>query len=132
MRICIPTADDSGLESRLHGHFGSAPFLAFADTESGTVDVMPRAGHHHGHGQCQPVACIDIERTDAVVCRGMGKRALASLRKEGLEVWITSAATVRGAVAEARSGRLEKLSVDTACGGHETEPHDHLHGAELI
>jgi predicted Fe-Mo cluster-binding NifX family protein len=118
MRICIPVADDSGLDSRLYDHFGSAPFFALADTESGAVDVVRNSGHHHGHGQCRPIAHVDVDRTDAVVCQGMGKRAFASLRKGGLEVWITDADTVRDAIAEARAGRLEKLSVDGACGGH--------------
>jgi predicted Fe-Mo cluster-binding NifX family protein len=118
MKICIPTADDSGTDSRLYDHFGSAPFFAMADTESGQVDVIPNTGQHHGHGHCKPIAHIDVDRTDAVVCQGMGKRAFASLRKGGMEVWITSANTVRDAIAEVRTGKLEKLSVDTACGGH--------------
>jgi predicted Fe-Mo cluster-binding NifX family protein len=88
------------------------------DTESGGVDMIRNAGQHHTHGDCKPISHIDAAGTDAVVCQGMGKRAFASLRKSGLEVWITSADTVRDAIAEVRAGRIEKLSVDTACGGH--------------
>jgi predicted Fe-Mo cluster-binding NifX family protein len=129
MRICIPTAEDRGLDSRLYDHFGSAPYFALADTGSGDVEVIRNTGHHHGHGHCRPIAHIDVDRTDAVVCRGMGKRAFASLRKGGLEVWITSANTVREAIAAARDGTMEKLTVDSACGGRGTMHQHHHHGA---
>jgi predicted Fe-Mo cluster-binding NifX family protein len=115
----------------LHDHFGSAPFFALADTDSGAVDVVRNSGHHHGHGHCRPIEHVDVDRTEAVVCHGMGKRAFASLRKGGLEVWVTSARTVRDAIADARAGKIEKLSVDSACGGHGTReahragPHQH-------
>jgi predicted Fe-Mo cluster-binding NifX family protein len=129
MRICIPIADDGGLDSRLHDHFGSAPFFALADTDSGAVEVVRNTGNHGGHGRCRPIAQVDVDRTDAVVCQGMGKRALASVREEGLEVWITSAHTVRNAIAEAYAGKLERLSAHTACGGHATRAHGHGRGA---
>lgn len=124
MRICIPTMDDSGLDSRLYDHFGSAPFMTLADTESGAVDVIRNTGHQHEHGRCTPVSHVDRDRTDAVVCHGMGKRAVASLRKGGLRVYVTAADSVRDAIVEVCAGRLEELSVDTACGGH-GERHGH-------
>ena len=34
MKICIPTNTDSGTESTISGHFGSAPFFMIVDTES--------------------------------------------------------------------------------------------------
>jgi predicted Fe-Mo cluster-binding NifX family protein len=102
----------------LYDHFGSATFFALADTESGEVEMIHNAGHRHRHGKCTPIDHIDTDRTDAVVCQGLGKRALASLRKGSLEVLITSAGTVRGAIAEAREGKLRQLTIDQACGGH--------------
>ena len=118
MRICIPTGDSEGLKSRLYDHFGIAPFFALADTESGEVEMVANSGHHHGHGQCQPIRHIDASRTDAVVCRGMGKRALASLNRGSMAVLITSATTVADVVADARDGKLRKLTSSEACGGH--------------
>jgi predicted Fe-Mo cluster-binding NifX family protein len=117
MKICIPTEDDQGLDSRLCGHFGSAPFFALADTDSGDVEIKPNPGRHHGHGKCEPVERIDANRTDAVVCQGMGKRAVSSLRRAGVEVLITSAATIRDAISQAGQGGLQSLSIDEACGG---------------
>ena len=118
MKICIPTEDDQGLDSRLCGHFGSAPYFALADTESGDVEMEANSGRQHSHGKCEPVGRIDADRTDAVVCRGMGKRAVSSFQRVGVKVLITSAATIRDAIAQARRGELRILSLDEACGGH--------------
>ena len=35
MKLCIPTRDSSGLESRLHMHFGNTPFFTIVDVDSG-------------------------------------------------------------------------------------------------
>ena len=118
MRICIPTEDDRGLDSLLCGHFGSAPYFALADTESGDVEIEANSGHQHDHGKCKPVDRIDVDRTDAVVCRGMGKRAVSSFQQAGVEVLLTSAATIRDAISQAGRGELRTLSLEEACGGH--------------
>jgi predicted Fe-Mo cluster-binding NifX family protein len=124
MKICIPTEDDNGLDSRLYGHFGSAPYFALADTESGFVYIKANGGRQHPHGQCAPIEYVDVGRTDAVVCLGMGKRALASLESGGVAVLVTSEDTVRGVIAEAREGKLRNLTTEEACGGH---GHSHRH-----
>jgi predicted Fe-Mo cluster-binding NifX family protein len=118
MRVCIPTSEDKGARSRIDDHFGSAPFFAYADTESAAVEIAPNLGKHHRHGECEPVKHIDATSIDAVVCLGMGKNAWGSLKAQGIEVWVTYADTVADAVEDARSGRLKKLTADGACGGH--------------
>ena len=68
---------------------------SLADTESGQIEVVRNRGHHHRQGHGKPIDYIDVDRIDAVVCQGMGKRACASLTKRGVEVLITAAHTVR-------------------------------------
>ncbi|UCH83263.1 MAG: NifB/NifX family molybdenum-iron cluster-binding protein [Candidatus Latescibacterota bacterium] len=118
MKICIPTMDSNGLESRTHGHFGSAPFFAVVDTDTGNVDIEANAGRRHRHGQCDPASHVDTLNVDAVVCHGMGKRALASLHRGNIDVLIASGETVGDILAEARGGTLQRLTVKEACGGH--------------
>jgi predicted Fe-Mo cluster-binding NifX family protein len=117
MKICVPTEDSQGLESRLYGHFGSAPFLALVDTETESVEMLENSGHHRDHGQCTPVDRIDADKTDAVMCQGMGRRAIASFKQVGVDVLVTSAVTLRDAIAEVRDGKLRKLTEREACGG---------------
>jgi predicted Fe-Mo cluster-binding NifX family protein len=124
MKICVPTEDNRGLDSRLYSHFGSAPFLALVDTETERVEMLENSGHHRVHGQCTPVERIDPGETDAVVCQGMGRRAFASFERAGVDVLLTGATTLRGAIAEARGGKLRKLTEREACGGR-GEGHRH-------
>jgi predicted Fe-Mo cluster-binding NifX family protein len=118
MKICIPTMDSNGLESRAHGHFGSAPFFAVVDTVTGEIDVAPNAGQRHRHGECNPASHVNTLKVEAVVCHGMGKRALASFRRENVDVLIASGKTVGDILSEARDDRLRKLTAKEACGGH--------------
>ena len=85
MRICIPTVDDRGLEARISEHFGSAPFYTLVDTETGRLETLPNSHPGHGSGQahargaCRALATIGPHNCDAVVCRGMGRGAMATL-----------------------------------------------------
>jgi predicted Fe-Mo cluster-binding NifX family protein len=115
MRICLPTEDEKGLESRLYGHFGSAPYLTIVDTATGRTDVMPRGDHEHG--ACAPAALVTSAAVDAVVCGGMGRRALAAL--DGTAVYVGTEGRVRDVLAELEAGRLHKLTAADACAdGH--------------
>jgi predicted Fe-Mo cluster-binding NifX family protein len=117
MKICVPATNDQGLDARVSDHFGSAPFFALADTMCDQVEMIANAGRDHHHGQCHPVEAIRHRGVDAVVCPGMGRRALATLRFAGLDVYRAPGKTVREILADARDGRLDPLMDDHACGG---------------
>ena len=125
MNICIPVTKDAGGDSRLSGHFGSAPFFAFADTASGEVRTIPNGNQHHAHGRCQPMRALAGEALDAVVVRGIGAGALSRLRAMGLPVHRAAVATVADAVAAFNAGELAELAPDEAC---ELHGHGHGHG----
>ena len=116
MKICLPTEDEKGLDSRLYGHFGSAPYLTIVDTATGKTEVIARSGDHE-HGSCVPAGFVVSSGVEAVVCGGMGRRALAAL--EGTAVYMAEAGPVRDVLDELKAGRLPLLSADEACaGGH--------------
>ena len=117
MRVCIPAADDSGLDAPIHGHFGSAPWFVLADTESGDFDVIRNTDTGH-HGTCSPLRQFESRGLDAIVCAGMGRRAVASLEGTGIQVYITGESTVTGALEAARDGGLRRLAEEDACRGH--------------
>jgi predicted Fe-Mo cluster-binding NifX family protein len=54
---------------------------------------------------------------DAVVCLGLGRRALAGLAAAGIPVFVADEVSVSGAVEGFRAGRLAQLAEDGACGG---------------
>jgi predicted Fe-Mo cluster-binding NifX family protein len=118
MRICIPTETDKGLEAPLYGHFGSAPYFTIVDTEAGTLEVHDNQGQVHAHGACHPVGAIDGLGVKAVVCGGMGLRALQKLEEAGIEVYRSGALTVREAAREIAEKRAERLTVEGTCAHH--------------
>jgi predicted Fe-Mo cluster-binding NifX family protein len=123
MKLCIPTEDSGGLDARVCEHFGSAPFFTVADTETDNIELLNNQNLSHQHGNCNPVSSIQSRNVDAVVCAGLGKRALARLQQAGFEVYLSSGPTVRDVVAQQRDGKLQKATMDQACGGH-----SHGHG----
>jgi predicted Fe-Mo cluster-binding NifX family protein len=126
MKICIPTMDDLGLEGKVSGHFGSAPFFTLVDTESGACEIIDKGGHGHDHGACAPVDLLKAHELDAVVCMGMGRGAIMRLGQAGLSIFFAESEKVSDVVAAAREGRLRALSPQDACAGH---GHGHGHGS---
>jgi predicted Fe-Mo cluster-binding NifX family protein len=118
MKLCIPTEDSAGLDARVCEHFGSAPFFTVVDTDSENVELLNNRNLAHQHGACNPVSSIESQAIDAVVCGGLGKRALARLQQSGFEVYLSDAATVRDVVADQRGGKLREATIEEACGGH--------------
>ena len=121
MKVCIPTTDESGLNSTASEHFGSAPFFTLVDTESGQLEVIRNAGRDHEHGTCHPMSHLTPRHLDAVICQGMGRRALASLQEAGIDVLVTDKETVSEMIAAARKGELSRLPGEEACLGRGPE-----------
>jgi predicted Fe-Mo cluster-binding NifX family protein len=118
MRICIPTEDNGGLQARAHAHFGSARYFTLVDTETGDVEVLANQGSDHVHGSCSPLRQLRECALDAVVCRGMGRRALATLKAEGIDVYVTQRDVVNDIVQTVNSGESKPLTDLAACQGH--------------
>jgi predicted Fe-Mo cluster-binding NifX family protein len=127
MKLCIPTEDSAGLDARVYEHFGSAPFFTVVDTDTEDIELVNNRDLAHPHGACNPVSSIESRAIDAVVCGGLGKRALARLQQAGFKVYLSQAGTVRDVVAEQRGGTLREATIEEACGGH-AHGHGQGHG----
>ena len=117
MRVCIPTVDEAGLRSRLSSHFGKAPYYMVVDTDRWDMRTVINTNEHHEHGQCSPLASLAGLGVEAVVCRGLGRNALARLRSGGVPVYVSTSGTVAGALGSFLAGDLEELTSEEACHG---------------
>jgi predicted Fe-Mo cluster-binding NifX family protein len=117
MKICIPTNEDRGLESRASTNFGSAPFFVMADVENAGVKVVRNPECHGHHQSCHHVPLLEAHEVDAVVCAGIGRRAASGLRAAGIDVLVPPDRTVSEIVAAVGAGRALSLSDDEAHGG---------------
>jgi predicted Fe-Mo cluster-binding NifX family protein len=118
MRICFPAETDEGLKAALYGHFGSAPYFIMADTDTDLVEVRDNRGRVHAHGACHPVVALEGLGVQAVVCGGMGLRALERLEESGIEVYRSAATTVEEALREIKDKKAERLTAEGACAHH--------------
>jgi predicted Fe-Mo cluster-binding NifX family protein len=58
---------------------------------------------------------------DALVCKGVGRRAFAALREADIEVLTPAPETVEEIVEEVGEGRARRLSANEACNGRHAD-----------
>lgn len=118
MKICIPTESKDGKKAKIYGHFGSAPCFTVYDTENDAVDIIDNSNQHHVHGACQPMGALTGKKIDAVVCGGMGARAVQKLTEGGIKTYRASGGTVEEIIKRYKQGELEELTTESACSQH--------------
>ena len=123
MKVCLPISKNLGLESPVHGHFGSAPGFLAVDTETGAAEAILNANLGHAHGGCSPVKALAGCKPDAALVGGLGAGALAGLRQMGVRVYLVPGGTAAEAVRQFKEGKLRELTDLATCGGH-------AHGAD--
>ena len=118
MKICIPTVGDRGLEETISPHFGSAPTFTLVDLETSRLEVLINNNQHHAHGMCHPLEILNGKAIDAVVCGGMGRRAVAGLNEGSIKAFLHKGGTVAEVIKGFKAGTIAELTQDGACSGH--------------
>jgi len=118
MKICIPIDKDNGKKSKVYNHFGSAPYFAIYDIEKDEFEVRQNSNQHHIHGACHPLAVLKDKNINAIVCAGMGARAVQLLFKAGIKAYRTDASTVEEVLERLKHKELPEITVKDACTGH--------------
>lgn len=122
MKLCIATHTNEGPNAPAHEHFGSAPYFAVHTPATGGWESIQNINAEHAHGSCQPMAALAGRGIGAVVCGGMGARAVQKLNAQGVRVFRARPGTAAEMAAQYLAGRLPELTVADACAGH---GHDH-------
>jgi predicted Fe-Mo cluster-binding NifX family protein len=120
MLIAVPSLAPGGLDAPVEGHFGHCAGFTVVKLDGDAVaEVKVLSNNRHGAGSCgAPVTMLAEAGVQALVVGGIGMRPLELLKAQGIGVYITRAATVRQAVADFTSGRLQGFDPSQACGGH--------------
>ena len=118
MRICIPTTTNDGKTANVHAHFGSAPFFTIYDADKDAVEIIDNANQHHSHGMCQPMGALIGKKIDAVVCGGMGARAIQKLNEADIKVYRAIPGSVEEIAQQFSKGGLEEITAENACQEH--------------
>jgi len=118
MKICIPTETGDGTSAQVYGHFGSAPYFTICDIEDGTMEIIDNTNQHHEHGMCQPVRALAGRVVQAVVCGGMGARAVMMLNESGIKTYRAVVGSVEEVLNRYKAGALEVITVENSCASH--------------
>ena len=118
MFVCIPTNGNAGLEDTVCDHFGSAAYFTIYNSESGELTILENGSADHTHGSCQPRTKLGDHEINAVICGGMGRRAIEALNAEGIRIFHADSSDVKQVVEQIKSGNLREMEPHTACAGH--------------
>lgn len=118
MKICIPTLHGTGVDDEVCEHFGSAPYFTILDTEGSEPEVIPSGNAAHTHGTCHPLSQLAGRGFEAMVCGGMGRRALEMIQSQGFKVYKARQRSVTDTMTALAAGELTEMDATHACGGH--------------
>ncbi len=118
MKVCFPVNKEEGIDSKVYGHFGSAPVFILVDTDSNSVTTLINKDQHHEHGACNPLKALNNEKVDAVVVGGLGAGALNKLNQLGVQVFRAGAPTVKENLSLLRDKTLAEFTAQHCCAGH--------------
>lgn len=114
MKITFPTNDDKGLESQLADHFGRAPTFTIIDSETEELKIIDNSGEHFGGRQSAPVLIVN-HGTNVLICKALGRKAIARFEELKIDIYVTEKLTVKDALEAYRNQELQKASESEAC-----------------
>jgi predicted Fe-Mo cluster-binding NifX family protein len=118
VKVCFPVQKDNGIDSTVYNHFGSAPAFIIVDTDDDGAATVNNRDVHHEHGACNPIMALGGSHVDAVVVGGIGAGALSKLNADGIKVYRSLEATVKGNLNLLKGNKLPELMMNQTCGGH--------------
>jgi len=118
MKICIPSEGKNGLDEKPCTHFGSAEYYVIYDTDSKEHRVVENTDSRHGHGACRPLSILSDHSVQALLTCSIGVRALQMMNDAGLALFHLEGGTVREAIENFESGKLNRLSPEKTCSHH--------------
>lgn len=79
---------------------------------------MNNDNQHHSHGMCHPMAVLSTKDINAVVCGGMGARAIQKLNEAGIKAYRAIPGSVEEIAMQFSKGGLDEITVENACQQH--------------
>ena len=127
MKVAVPTMGDRGLEELVGEHFGRVPTYTVVDTETNEVKVLINTSEHQG-GSGYPPEIMAKAGVDVMLCRGLGRRAVAMFEEMGIHVYVGAMGAVKDAILQYQDGILEEATDENACRQHAFHDEGHGHG----
>lgn len=124
MKIGIPSMGEKGLDEQVGEHFGRVPTYTIVDLDSDEVKVVDNTSHHMG-GRGDPPEIMKQQGVCAMLCRGLGRRAIDLFQQLGIDVYIGASGSVRDTVEAFKQGQLKQATMGDGCQQHAFRNHKH-------
>ena len=127
MRVAIAIDADQALQSPVSGHFGHAPYFLLAEIEqdkleSWSIQANPYLQHHEP-GQIPEY--INTLGAQAMICGGMGRRAISFFEQYGIKTAVLTQGSAETAIQKYIAGELGRPE---PCHGGHHDRGEHEHG----
>ena len=129
MKVCIPVTADKGLESPVSEHFGKAPLHIVIESNSMEWEFVKKEGDcdADSHGHCLPATLLLEMGVEVVLCKGIGRGAMAKLLSHDIAVHRTEEATALKSLENWLDQLLPFVSEKDLCPGHHHKGAGHRH-----
>lgn len=114
MKIAIPTDDHKGLDALICPHFGRSQTYTIWDDEKDTIEVIDNKSAHFG-GVGLPAEYL-AAHSDAILCGGIGSRAISLCAELNLKVFVSAHGTVKEAIEAYKQGLIKEANLGDGCG----------------
>jgi predicted Fe-Mo cluster-binding NifX family protein len=128
MKICFPVVNDEGMESRIYGHFGSAPRFLSVDMETGELTSFENNDQMAPEAGCNPFKALVGRQFDGIVVGGIGDGFLQVLHMLGIKVYQAESEHVAENIELFKQNALSQVEVQNSaeagrCAGVEDGNH---------
>ncbi|NHK32437.1 MAG: dinitrogenase iron-molybdenum cofactor biosynthesis protein [Asgard group archaeon] len=116
MIIAFPIQANEGLDGILTDHFGRAPHFVIYETELKEFRTINNTAEHFGGRAATPML-LEKNKVNILICRGLGRRAIARFEELGMAVYITKHQNVKQALESYNKGELPLVTEEDGCAG---------------
>ena len=109
MKVCFPITVAEGLQSRLYGHFSSAPFFIVVDNQSLDFEIIENCDPKNPLNGNNPFAALQGKTLDAIVVEGISDAALQTMNMCGFRVYATATGNLEQTMKQLEGHQLQEL-----------------------
>ncbi|HEU24100.1 MAG: dinitrogenase iron-molybdenum cofactor biosynthesis protein [Mesoaciditoga sp.] len=109
MLIAVPVMGNEGMDAEISGHFGHAPFFAFAEVENGRIESVEFKANPfaENHAQGSVPSFLVKNKVNVLIAGSLGQRAYEILTDNGIKVYPYASGTLKDAIDAYISGKLD-------------------------
>jgi predicted Fe-Mo cluster-binding NifX family protein len=132
MKLCFPVVTDEGMESKIYGHFASAPLFLIVDTLTRQSTVIANCDPSNPFGGCNPFSALKGQQLAGIIVGGIGDESVRVMNLCGFKVYQALSSVLAENIAPFAENSLPEVTVQQShlegrCsageGGHQCQHH---------